>query len=168
MLCTRSAALATLVFALVPLGAAAQVVVRDDLAGWGYLAALRDRRAIVQLAYASSQSAQEGRLDVELLEALRGRGVQRVFDQGEFDPTQGQVMAECTGTDWIPQGATQVQMALHAEVSYWDQARLAATEIWEAISIGSAVPEAFSTELYVQGCTRLLADVLTQLGFDQG
>jgi hypothetical protein len=168
MLRTRAATLAALTLALLPLGATAQVIVRDDLDGWGWLAALRDRRAVVQLAYAASQSSEEGRLDEQLVEALRGAGLQRVTGPGEFDPAQGQVLAECTGTDWIPMNTAQVQMALHAEVSYWDQSRLAATEIWEAISIGSAVPEAFSEELYVQGCTRLLVAALTRLGYDQG
>ncbi|MEQ1855510.1 MAG: hypothetical protein ABL963_03515 [Longimicrobiales bacterium] len=165
---SRSAALVALALALLPHVALSQIVVRDDVDGWGWLAVLRDRRAIVQLAYASSQSTEEGRLDDQLLEALRAQGMQRVTGQGEFDPAQPHVMAECTGTDWIPQGTPQVQMALHAEVSYWDQSRLAATEIYEVLSIGSAVPEAFSTEVYVQGCVRLLVGVLTRLGFDQG
>jgi len=165
---TRAALLAALTLALLPGAATAQVIVRDDLDGWGWLAALRDRPVVVQLAYAASQSDATGRLDAQLLESLRGAGLQRVTGPGEFDPTKGQVMAECTGTDWIPQNTAQVQMALHAEVSYWDQSRLAATEIWEALSIGSAVPEAFTPELYVQGCTRLLVAALTRLGFDQG
>ncbi|MBM4185374.1 MAG: hypothetical protein FJ207_14350 [Gemmatimonadetes bacterium] len=165
---TRSARLVALAFALLPVSGAGQVVVRDDVEGWAWLAALRDRTAIVQLAFGSSQSSNEGRLDEELLEALRGRGLQRTFGQGDFDPTKGQVMAECTGTDWVPQGATSVQMAMHAEVSYWDQSRLSATEIWEALSIGAAATDAFSQDAYVQGCARLLMDVLTRLGFDQG
>jgi hypothetical protein len=165
---TRSAGLAALAFVLLPLSASAQVIVRDDVDGWGWLAALRDRRAIVQLAYASSQSSQEGRLDDALVDTLRSRGVRRVFGQSDFDPAQGQVMAECTGTDWLPQRSPQVQMVLHAEISYWDQSRLAATEIWEALSVGAAAPEAFTPDAYVQGCARLLTEVLVRLGFDQG
>jgi hypothetical protein len=167
MLGTRSV-VAALALVFLPLGASSQVVVRDDTDGWGWLAVVTDRVAIVQLAYASSQSTQEGRLDAELLETLRGRGVRRVLGPDSFEAGESQVMAECTGTDWLPPGASQIQVALHAEVSYWDHTRLAATEIWEAITIGTAAPDAFSTDVYVQGCARLLTDVLTRLGFDQG
>jgi len=165
---TRATAFASLALALLPLAAAAQVVVRDDVDGWAWLAALRDRRAIVQLAYASSQSSEEGRLDEALADTLRSQGVRRVFGQGDFDPAQGQVVAECTGTDWLPPRSPQVQIVLHAEVSYWDQSRLAATEIWEALSVGATAPELFTPDVYVQGCSRLLTGVLVRLGFDQG
>jgi hypothetical protein len=165
---TRSTALVALALALLPFAAAAQVVVRDDVDGWAWLAALRDRRVIVHLAYASSQSSQEGRLDEALVDTLQARGVRRVFDQSDFDPAQGQVIAECTGTDWLPLRSPQVQIVLHAEVSYWDQSRLAATEIWEALSVGATEPETFTPEVYVQGCARLLTEVLVRLGFDQG
>jgi hypothetical protein len=165
---TRCAGLVALTLALHPAGASAQVVIRDDVTGWGWLSMQTARRAVVGLAYASSQSSQEGRLDDEVLRVLRDRGVRRLFAQSSFDPSESQVLAECTGTDWVPQGATQVQLVVHAEISYWDHTRLAATEIYEALSIGSAVPEAYSTEVYVQGCARLVADVLVELGFDQG
>jgi hypothetical protein len=78
------------------------------------------------------------------------------------------VLAECTGTNWTPEGSQQVQIAIHAEVSYWDHTRLAATEIYEALTVGAVAPEEFSHDAYVEGCTRALAAVLVRLGFDQG
>ncbi len=164
---TRPAAPFAVALALLPHATAAQVVVRDDVDGWGWLALLTDRPAIVQLAFASSQSTQEGRLDEELMEVLRAQGLQRIAGQGDLDPAKPQVLVECTGTDWLPERSPQIQIAMHVEVSAWDQPRLAATEIYEALSIGSAAPEMFSTELYVEGCARLLVRVLTRLGFDQ-
>jgi hypothetical protein len=126
-----------------------------------------DRRAIVQLAYASPNN-EMGRLDDELLENMRGRGVRRLFGQDSFEPSESQVLAECTGTDWTPEGATQVQVAIHAEVSYWDHTRLAATEIYEAVTVGAAAPDQFSADAYVEGCSRVLTQILVRLGFDRG
>ena len=168
MLWPRSAALVAMALAFVPHTGAAQLVVRDDVSGWGWLTVVTDRRAIVQLAYGSGQNRETASLDDQLLEELRSRGVRRVFGQGSFDPAESQVMGECTGTDWVPEGSTQVQVALHAEVSYWDHTRLSATEIYEVLSVGAAPPETFGPDAYVEGCTRLLAPILVRLGFDQG
>ncbi|MGE0157957.1 MAG: hypothetical protein AB7T31_01020 [Gemmatimonadales bacterium] len=161
--------IALIAFALVflPQAAASQLVIRDDVDGWGWLAMMRDRRAIVQLAYASPNDEQ-GRLDAELLEQMRGRGVRRIFGQDAFQAAESQVLAECTGTNWTPEGSTQVQIAIHAEVSYWDHTRLAATEIWEALTVGATPQEQFSNDAYVEGCSRALGAVLVRLGFDQG
>jgi hypothetical protein len=165
---SRSAALVALALAFVPHAAVSQLVVRDDVSGWGWLTVVTDRRAIVQLAYLSGQSGETARLDDELLEEFRSAGLRRTFGQGSFEAVESQVMVECTGTDWVPQGSTQVQIAIHGEISYWDHTRLAATEIYEVISVGSAQPDAFGPDAYVEGCTRLLAPILVQLGFDQG
>jgi hypothetical protein len=165
---SRSAGLLALALTFVPQSAASQLVLRDDVSGWGWLTVVTDRRAIAQLAYGSGQSAETARLDDQLLEELRSRGVRRVFGQGTFDPAESQVLAECTGTDWVPQGSVDVQIALHAEISYWDHTRLAATEIYEVLSVGGAPAAAFGPDAYVEGCTRLLTPVLVQLGFDQG
>lgn len=165
---SRSAGLVALALALVPPSAASQLVLRDDVSGWGWLTVVTDRRAIAQLAYGSGQNAETARLDDQLLEQLRSRGVRRVFGLGSFDPAESQVLAECTGTDWVPQGAAEVQVALHAEISYWDHTRLAATEIYEVLSVGAAPRDAFGPDAYVEGCTRLLTPILVQLGFDQG
>ncbi len=165
---SRSTALVALALTFIPLSASSQLVVRDDVSGWGWLTVVTDRRAIVQLAYSSGQSGETARLDDELLEDFRSAGLRRVFGQGSFEAVESQVMVECTGTDWVPQGSTQVQIAIHGEISYWDHTRLAATEIYEVISVGSAPPDAFGPDAYVEGCTRLLAPILVQLGFDQG
>lgn len=165
---SHSTGLIALALAFVPHSAASQLVVRDDVSGWGWLTVVTDRRAIVQLAYGSGQNAETARLDDQLLEELRSTGLRRVFGQGSFEAAESQVLAECTGTDWVPQGSTQVQVALHAEISYWDHTRLSATEIYEVLSVGAAPAEAFGPDAYVEGCTRLLAPILVQLGFDQG
>jgi hypothetical protein len=163
----RTAGLVVCALALVPGAAASQLVLRDDVDGWGWLTVVTDRSAIVQLSYASPNN-EPGRLDDELLENMRGRGVRRLFGQDSFDPAESHVLAECTGTNWTPDGATQVQVAIHAEVSYWDHTRLAATEIYEALTIGAAAPEQFSPDAYVEGCSRVLTGILVRLGFDRG
>jgi hypothetical protein len=163
----RMAGLVAFAIALTPLPGTSQLVLRDDVDGWGWLTVVPDRRAIVQLAYAS-QNEEQGRLDAELLETMRGAGVRRVFGQESFDPAESQVLAECTGTNWTPEGTAQVQIAIHAEISYWDHTRLAATEIWEALTVGATPQERFSTDAYVEGCARVLTGVLVRLGFDQG
>lgn len=163
----RTAALLAFALALFPRPSESQLVLRDDTDGWGWLALGTGRRAVVQLAYAS-QNNEQGRLDAEILENMRGRGVRRLFGQESFDPAESQVLAECTGTDWTPQGSTQVQIAVHAEVSYWDHTRLAATEIYEALTVGAVAPEQFSPDAYVEGCSRVLTGVLARLGFDRG
>jgi hypothetical protein len=163
----RTAGLVAFALALLPQPGAAQLVLRDDSDGWGWLALGTDRRAVVQMAYAS-QNDEQGRLDAEILEIMRDRGVRRVFGQESFEPSESQVLAECTGTDWTPEGSSQVQIAIHAEVSYWDHTRLAATEIYEALTVGAAPQEQFSHDAYVEGCARVLTGVLVRLGFDRG
>lgn len=163
-----SAGLLALSLAFPPDPAGAQLVLRDDVSGWGWLTVVTDRDAIVQLAYGSPQSGAQGRLDAELLQELRSRGVRRVFDQSSFDAAESQVMAECSGMDWIPDGTELVNFGLHVEISYWDHTRLAATEIYEAMTLGSVVREVFSPAAYVDGCAQLLTEILFRLGFDQG
>jgi hypothetical protein len=163
----RTAGLVLCALAFIPGSSASQLVLRDDVDGWGWLTVVTDRTAIVQLAYASPNNEQ-GRLDEQLLEEMRGRGVRRLFGQESFEPAESHVLAECTGTDWTPEGTTQVQVAIHAEVSYWDHTRLAATEIYEALTVGAATAEQFSTDVYVEGCSRVLIGVLVRLGFDKG
>jgi hypothetical protein len=163
----RTSGLAAVALAMLPQLGASQLVLRDDTDGWGWLALVTDRRAVVHMAYASQENEQ-GSLEGELLETMRGRGVRRLFGQESFEPAESQVLAECTGTDWTPEGSTQVQIAIHAEVSYWDHTRLAATEIYEALTVGSAPREQFSNDAYVEGCSRVLTGVLVRLGFDQG
>ncbi len=163
----RTAGLVFCALVFLPGAAASQLVLRDDVDGWGWLTVVTDRRAIVQLAYASPNN-EMGTLHDELLENMRGRGVRRLFGQDSFQPSESQVLAECTGTDWTPEGATQVQVAIHAEVSYWDHTRLAATEIYEAVTVGAAAPDRFSPDAYVEGCSRVLTEVLVRLGFDRG
>jgi hypothetical protein len=163
----RTVGLMAFALALFPQSGVSQLVLRDDTDGWGWLALVTDRRAVVQMSYAS-QNDEQGRLDAELLETMRERGVRRVFGQESFEPAESQVLAECTGTSWTPEGSTQVQIAIHAEVSYWDHTRLAATEIYEALTVGAAAQEQFSPDAYVEGCGRALTAVLVRLGFDQG
>jgi hypothetical protein len=163
----RMVGLVAFALAMFPQLGTSQLVLRDDTAGWGWLALVTDRRAVVQLAYASQENEQ-GSLDAELLESMRGRGVRRLFGHESFDPAESQVIAECTGTDWTPEGSAQVQIAIHAEISYWDHTRLAATEIYEALTVGATPREQFSNDAYVEGCSRVLTGILVRLGFDQG
>lgn len=163
----RTAGLLLFALALLPQLAESQLVLRDDVDGWGWLALVTDRRAVVQLAYAS-QNDQQGSLDAEILEDMRGRGVRRLFGHESFEPAESQVLGECTGTSWTPEGSDQVQIAIHAEISYWDHTRLAATEIYEALTVGATPREQFSNDAYVEGCSRVLTAILVRLGFDQG
>jgi hypothetical protein len=163
----RTVGLVAFAMALFPQLGTAQLVLRDDTDGWGWLTLVTDRRAVVQMAYAS-QNDEQGRLDAEILEIMRERGVRRVFGQESFEPAESQVLAECTGTNWTPEGSAQVQIAIHAEVSYWDHTRLAATEIYEALTVGAAPQDQFSHDAYVEGCSSVLTAVLVRLGFDQG
>ena len=163
----RTIALLAFALSFFPHRGTAQLVLRDDTDGWGWLTVVPGRRALVQLAYASQESDQ-GRLDDALLENMRGRGVRRVFGAASFEPAESQVLAECTGTSWMPEGSTQMQIAIHAEISYWDHTRLSATEIYEALTVGASAQEQFSPDAYVEGCSRVLTAVLVRLGFDQG
>jgi hypothetical protein len=158
------AALAT----LLPAPAAGQLVLRDDAGGWGWLGMIQNRRAVAQLSFGNPQSGRQGRLDAQLLSELAERGVARVHDASTFDAAISQVMAECTATDRTAPGSTEVYFAMHAEVSYWDHTRLAATEIFESIRLAAVPPAEFTPDAYVQACAEQLTDVLTRLGFSEG
>ena len=110
----RMVGLVAFALATFPQLGASQLVLRDDTAGWGWLALVTDRRAVVQLAYASQENDQ-GSLDAELLETMRGRGVRRLFGHESFDPAESQVIAECTGTDWTPEGSEQTFRCVHTD-----------------------------------------------------
>ncbi|HSH75327.1 MAG TPA: hypothetical protein VLA09_06575 [Longimicrobiales bacterium] len=148
--------------------AAGQLVVRDDVNGWGWLGLLDNRRAVVQLAFGNPETQVQGRLDAQLLEELTDRGLGRIFDAGAFDAATSQVLAECTATDRTVVGSSTVTFAVHAEVSYWDHTRLAATEIYESMSLRAAPLSEFRPETYVQACSDQIADVLLRLGFEAG
>ena len=150
---------------LLPSPAPAQLVLRDDVNGWGWLATIDGRRAVVELSYGNPQTGFQGRLDVQLLEDLAERGVGRVFDVGTFDAAVSQVLAGCTATDRTGPGSPEVTFAVHAEVSYWDHTRLAATEIYEALRIAAVPTSEFRPDTYVQACSGSIADVLLRLGF---
>lgn len=156
------------VLAVTPTSAAGQYVLRDDSAGWGWLALAPPSRAVVLLIYGSPQSGEQGQLDRRVLEQLRGMGVRRVWESNEFDPVENQVLAECAAVDYTPQGADEKVYAIHTEVSYWDQTRLAATEIYEAITVSDIAPTDLPTDTFVDACVRQLAPVLVSLGFDEG
>lgn len=153
------------VLGLHPTAGAAQLVTRDDVNGWGWLALMPNRRAVAQLSFGNPQTGVQGRLDAYLLADLAAKGVGRVFDASTFEAAQSQVLAECVATDRTPLDATEVHFAVHAEVSYWDHTRLAATEIYESISLGAVPPAEFRPDTYVQACSRQIADVLVRLGF---
>jgi hypothetical protein len=152
-------------FALLPSAGGAQLVTRDDVNGWGWLSLMPNRRAVAQLSFGNPQTGVQGRLDEYLLADLAAKGVGRVFDASTFEAAVSQVLAECVATDRTPLGATEVDFAVHAEVSYWDHTRLAATEIYESIILAAVPPTDFRPDTYVQACSRQIADVLVRLGF---
>ncbi|MGE0160863.1 MAG: hypothetical protein AB7T31_15780 [Gemmatimonadales bacterium] len=152
------------VLSLLPAPGAAQLVIRDDSAGWAWVSMLPNRRGVASLAYANAQTAVQGRLNDYLLADLAAKGVGRVTDSGAFDAAVSQVVAECTATDRTPPNATEITYAVHAEVAYWDHTRLAATEIFESITIAAVPPAEFRPDTYVQACTGQIANVLVTLG----
>jgi hypothetical protein len=146
----------------------AQLVLRDDVGGWGWLGMIEGRRAVAQLAFGNPTTGTQGRLDPQLVEDLTARGVRRVSGPSEFDASVSQVVADCTATERAIPNADEVAFAMHVEVSYWDHTRLAATEIYESLRI-AGVPEAeFTPEIYVRACAEPVADVLLRLGFTEG
>jgi hypothetical protein len=88
-----------------------------------------------------------------------------VFETEAFDAAASQVLAECTATDRSVVGGGEINFAVHAEVSYWDHNRLAATEIYESLRIAVVEPSEFRPDTYVQACADQIADVLVALGF---
>ena len=159
---------AALTLTLVPASANAQFVLRDDSGGWGWLKLTPDNRAIVQLAFGSPQRGEQGRLDERLLNALRSAGVRRIWGAEDFEPTENQVLAECAAVDYTPDGAASPMYAIHAEVSFWDKTRLAATEIYEALTVAPVAPGDLPTDTFVDTCAAQLRTVLLKLGYDQG
>lgn len=162
------AALLLILAFVAPANAGAQFVLRDDTAGWGWLALTPGNRAVVQLVYGSPRSGDQGRLDLRVLEQLRTRGVRRVWEAAEFEPAENQVVAECAATDYTPPEAEDGVFTIHVEVAYWDHTRLAATEIYESILLGSVAPADLATDTFVDTCVAQLARVLVRLGFDEG
>jgi len=154
--------------ALLPAPGSAQVVLRDDVDGWGWLGMLEARRAVVHLAYGNPQTGMQGRLTPQLLEELTARGVGRIFDTDTFDPAVSQLEVECTATDRSIVGNSEIHYAMHAEVSYWDQTRLAATEIYESLRLTAVQQSQFRPDTYVQACADAVADVMIRLGFTEG
>jgi hypothetical protein len=154
--------------ALLPSHAAGQLVLRDDVNGWGWLATIEGRRAVAHLSYGNPQTGMQGRLDAQLLEELAARGVGRVTDASTFEAAVSQVVAECTATDRTVPGSSEINFAVHAEVSYWDHTRLAATEIYESLRVTAVQQEEFRPDTYVQACSGEIADVLLRLGFTAG
>lgn len=165
----RSGSLVLLLAALLaPASARAQFVLRDDTAGWGWLKLTPDNRAIVQLAYGSPQSGEQGRLDQRVLSDLRASGVRRIWGAEDFDPAENQVLGECAAIDYTPTGASAAVYGIHTEVSFWDHTRLAATEIYEAINLAPIAPTDLATDTFVDACVAQLRNVLLRLGYDQG
>lgn len=161
--------LLALALALPPVAAEGQqFLLRDDVNGWGWLALTPDTRAVVQLIYGSPQSGDQGRLDMRLLNDLRSMGVRRVWDFADFEPTENQVMGECAAVGYSAPDAEQPVYGLHVEVSYWDHTRLAATEIYESVTLGQVAPTDLATDTYVDACVAQLSSVLTRLGYDEG
>jgi len=165
---TRLLALVACAATLLPSSAAGQVVLRDDVSGWGWLGMIETRRAVAHLTYANAQTGLQGQLGPQLLEELAARGVGRVFETSTFDAASSQVLAECTATDRSVVGASDINFAVHAEVSYWDHNRLAAAEIYESLRIASVQQTQFRPDTYVQACADQIADVLVRLGFTAG
>ena len=135
-----SVLLVALALTLAATPASGQFVLRDDTGGWGWLALTPSNRAVLQLVYGTPQTGEQGRLDRRVLEELRARGVRRLWTFADFEPTESQVLAECAAIDYTPAGSDQKVYAIHSEVSYWDHTRLAATEIYEAISLSDVAP----------------------------
>lgn len=160
--------LVALTLMLAPVCADAQFVLRDDTGGWGWLALTPSSRAIVQLVYGSPQTGDQVQLDSRVLTELRSMGVRRVWSSADFEPSQNQVLGECAAVDYTPPGSEEQVYGIHAEVSYWDQSRLAATEIYEAIALSRVAAMDLATDTFVDACVGQLAPVLAQLGFDEG
>ena len=154
--------------ALWPVPTPAQIVLRDDVNGWGWLGMIEGRRAVAQLSYGNPQTGVQGRLDAQLLADLTQRGVGGVADASTFEAAVSQVVAECTATDRSVPGSPEINFAVHAEVSYWDHTRLAATEIFESLRIAAVRETEFRPDTYVQACAGQIADVLLRLGFTEG
>lgn len=165
-ICT--AVLLGVMLGLAPASARAQFVLRDDSGGWGWLKLTPDNRAIVQLAFGSPQRAEQGRLDARLLTTLRNAGVRRIWGAEDFEPTENQVLGECAAVDYTPEGTTSPVYAIHSEVSFWDHTRLAATEIYEAITLAPIAPGDLPADTFVDTCAAQLRTVLVKLGYDQG
>lgn len=167
---TRAGPLAIMALALmlVPVPAQGQFVIRDDVSGWGWLALTPSTRAVVQLVFGSPQTGEQGRLDLRVLEALRASGVRRVWSAGDFEPTENQVLGECAAVDYTPGAGDAKVYTLHTEVSFWDHTRLAATEIYEALTLTTVAPTDLTTDTFVDACVGQLRAVLLRLGFDEG
>jgi hypothetical protein len=157
-----------LMLGLAPTSTQAQFVLRDDSGGWGWLKLTPGNRAIAQLAFGSPQRGEQGRLDERLLNGLRAAGVRRVWGAEDFEPTENQVLAECAAIDYTPVATTSAVFTIHTEVSFWDHTRLAATEIYEAITLAPIAPTDLATDTFVDTCTAQLGSVLLKLGYDQG
>lgn len=167
-MCRAGLLLLAVVALAAPIPAHAQFVLRDDSGGWGWLKLTPDNRGIVQLAFGSPQRGEQGRLDERLLNSLRAAGVRRIWGAEDFDPTENQVLGECAAVDYTPEGARSPVYTLHTEVSFWDHTRLAATEIYEAITLAPVAPNDLATDTFVDTCTAQLRNVFLKLGYDQG
>jgi hypothetical protein len=143
-------------------------VLRDDVGGWGWLALTPSTRAVVQLVHGTPQTGEQGRLDLRVLNDLRSMGVRRVWGAEDFEPSENQVMGECAAIDFTPPGAEQPVYGIHTEVSFWDHTRLAATEIYEAVTLAPILPTDLATDTFVDACVGQLSRVLVRLGYDEG
>lgn len=167
---TRFGSMVLVAFALTlaPAAVSGQFVLRDDTGGWGWLALTPSNRAVVQLVFGSPQSGEQGRLDRRVLDQLRSRGVRRLWAFSDFDPTESQVLGECAAVEYTPPGADDEVYAIHTEVSYWDHTRLAATEIYESLTLAPIAPTDLPSDTFVDACVNQLGPVLLRLGYDQG
>ena len=147
---------------------AQQFVLRDDVNGWGWLAITPTSRAVVQLAFGSPQNGEQGRLDLRVLNDLRTSGVRRIWGADSFEPTENHVLGECAAIDYTPPGVEEAVYGIHTEVSYWDHTRLAATEIYESITLDQIAATDLATDTFVDACVVQLRSVLIRLGFDEG
>lgn len=154
--------------ALTPQSAEGQFVLRDDIDGWAWLAMVPDRDAVVQLVRGSPQTGDQSRLDTALVNELRNIGVRRVWGISEFDATESSVVGECTAVDWQPERTGGANVGIHAEISFWDHTRLAATEMYEALTFLTIDSDRLPDELLVQTCVTQLSNVFFRLGFNQG